>query len=335
MGDKDRSEKLFVACRDVFAELVNVLVYQGEKVLAEERMLPGPTESSYLGKGAVLAGQFQDYSMYEVVRGEIHALYTLENQSSVDHQMALRHAGYEGAAYRRQYGQGKPVGQISSEGMKPSVDQASPEGKGIYPVIGLVLNWGEKRWTTATAIRDLIDYPVRRAAEDYLDKNRMHVFDMRFMDVRVRNLFEGDMRVVLDYLSDRESLIRRRQELRNPEEVMRMFHALTGDTRYLENIARMKEEGGSTVCDLLDEMVNKGREIGKQEGIEEGMQKGMQKGMQEGLQKGVQKGIQEGLKALISTCREFGLSFDATAVKVKENFCLGDEETGNSMELYW
>lgn len=110
-----------------------------------------------------------------------------------------------------------------------------------------------------------------------------------------------------------------------------MFHALTGDARYLENIARMKEEGGSTVCDLLDEMVNKGREIGKQEGIEEGMQKGMQ----EGLQKGVQKGIQEGLKALISTCREFGLSFDATAVKVKENFCLGDEETGNSMELYW
>ena len=108
---------------------------------------------------------------------------------------------------------------------------------------------------------------------------------------------------------------------------MRMFHALTGDTRYLEHIAGMKEKGGSTVCDLLDEMVNKGREIGKQEGIEEGMQKGIQEGMQ--------KGIQEGLKALISTCREFGLSFEATAVKVKENFCLGEEEIGNSMELYW
>lgn len=110
-----------------------------------------------------------------------------------------------------------------------------------------------------------------------------------------------------------------------------MFHALTGDTRYLEHIAGMKEKGGSTVCDLLDEMVNKGREIGKQEGIEEGMQKGIQEGVREGMQ----KGIQEGLKALISTCREFGLSFDATAARVKENFCLEDEETGNSMELYW
>lgn len=319
MGDKDRSEKLFVACRDVFAELVNVLVYQGEKALTEERMFPGPTESIYLGKDAELAGQFQDYSMYEVVRGEILALYTVENQSRVDRQMVLRHAGYEGAAYWRQYRQGKTEGRTL------------PGGRGIYPVISLVLNWGEKHWTAATAIHDLISYPVHRGAEDYVDKNRMHVFDMRFMDEMVRNLFEGDVRVVLDYLSDRESLIRRRQKLRNPEEVMRMLHALSGDTRYLENITRMKEEGGATMCDLLDEMVNRGIELGKQEGIEEGIQKGIQRGMYEGIQ----KGLQEGLKALISTCKELGISFDETVVKVKEKFCLGDDEAGNNMKLYW
>ena len=85
------------------------------------------------------------------------------------------------------------------------------------------------------------------------------------------------------------------------------------------------------MCDLLDEMVNKGIEIGKKRGIEEGLQKGLQ----EGLQKGLQKGLQDGLKALISTCRGFGFSFEETAERVKENFCLGDEETGNSMKLYW
>lgn len=311
MGDKDKSEKLFVACRDVFVELVNVLVYQGEKVLAEEMMFPGPTESIYLRRDTELTCQFQDYSMYEVVRGEIHALYTMENQSYVDYQMVLRHAGYEGAAYRRQYGQ------------KKLEEQNSSEERGIYPVISLVLNWGEKRWTAATAIHDLIGYPVHRAAEDYVDKNRMHVFDMRFLDEMVRNLFEGDVRVVLDYLSDRESLIRRRQELRNPEAVMRMLHALSGDIRYLENTITMKEKGGLTVCDLLDEMVNKGIEMGKQEGIEEG------------IQKGIRKGIQEGLKALISTCRELGISFEETTIKVKEKFYLGDEEAKNTMKLYW
>lgn len=48
MGDKDRTEKLFVACRDVFAELVNVLVYQGEKVLAED-WITFPTGRAWFG----------------------------------------------------------------------------------------------------------------------------------------------------------------------------------------------------------------------------------------------------------------------------------------------
>lgn len=98
-----------------------------------------------------------------------------------------------------------------------------------------------------------------------------------------------------------------------------MLSALSSDARYLENIGFMKTEGRSTMCDLLDEMVNKGIVQGKQEGIEEGMR----------------KGIQEGLKALISTCKELGISFDETAIKVKEKFSLGDEETRNNMKLYW
>ncbi len=46
--------------------------------------------------------------------------------------------------------------------------------------------------------------------DDYIDKNRIHVFDMRFLPMEVRERFQGDMRVILDYLSDRESLLRRR-----------------------------------------------------------------------------------------------------------------------------
>ena len=198
MGEKDKAGKLFVACRDVFAEIINVLMYHGEKVLSEENIFPGPTESIYPGQEAKLADQFQDYSMYEVVWGEIHAIYTLENQSSVDYRMALRCAGYEGAAYRRQYGQKE----------KQPPEKRSSGKQGIYPVISMVLNWGECPWTAATTIRDMIEYPVREEAEDYLNRNRIHVFDMRFLDETVRDLFEGDVRVVLDYLSDRESLIR-------------------------------------------------------------------------------------------------------------------------------
>ena len=291
MGEKDKTEKLFAACTDIFTELVNVLVYQGKAVLKEEAMLPGATESIYPGQKKELRSQFRDCSMYEMCDDGVHALYNLENQSAVDEWMPLRCAGYDGAAYRGQYRPG--------------------EGQKIYPVISLVLNWSEKPWAAAKSVRELIECPVPSEAEDYLDRNRMHVFDMRFLDRSVREKFEGDVRVVLDYLADRESLLRRNQKLRNPEEVMRMLHALTGDVRYLENISYMEEEGGRNMCDLLDAAENRG------------------------LRKGLQKGRQEGLQMLITVCKELGASFEETAEKLKEKYSLGDKDVKKNMKLYW
>lgn len=299
MESRDKSEKLFMACGDVFAELINVLVYRGEEIVAEKNLLPGPTESIYLGRKERLSSQFQDCSMYDMCEGAPRALYTLENQSEVDSRMPLRCAGYDGAAYRRQYKQGK--------------------GQRIYPVISAVLNWGEVPWSAAVSVRDLLEYSVPGAAEDYLDKNQIHVFDMRFLDRFIRERFEGDVRVILDYLSDRESLIRRRQKLRNPEEVMRMLYALSGDKRYLDNIAFMKEEGGRSVCELLDSMVDQG----------------LQQGFQEGRQEGIREGIQEGIRILIAAYKEFGITYELAAVRVKEKYDLNDDEVQKDMELYW
>lgn len=295
MGSKDKTQKLFMACGDVFVELINVLVYHGKVILKEKNIMPGPTESIYHGSEAELFSQFQDCSMYDIHNGEVCALYTLENQSSIDSRMPLRCAGYEGAAYRRQYKSGS--------------------GQGIYPVISVVLNWDIKPWKAATSVRELLDNPVLEDAEDYVDKNRIHVFDMRFLEKSIRELFEGDVRVVLDYLSDRESMIRRRQKLRNPVEVMKMLHALSRDARYLEGITFMEEGGEKSVCDLLDYMVNQG--------------------IQQGLQEGKQQGLQEGVRVLITTYKEFGITYEAAAAGVKEKYSLNDTEVQRNMKLYW
>ena len=39
MGEKDHTQKMLIGCRDVFAELINVLVYSGEKVVNEADLL--------------------------------------------------------------------------------------------------------------------------------------------------------------------------------------------------------------------------------------------------------------------------------------------------------
>lgn len=96
---------------------------------------------------------------------------------------------------------------------------------------------------------------------------------------------------------------------------MRMLHALSGDERYLDNIPFMKAEGGRKMCDLLDEMV--------------------EKGMRKGVKAGRREGIVQGIKALIMTCRELGVSFEETANKVRNRFQLTEKETRKHMELYW
>ena len=288
MGNKDKTEKLFIACSDVFVEIINGLVYHGEQILTEKNMLPGPTESIYQGLNAKLYSQFQDYSMYDVRGGIPRALYTIENQSGVDNQMPLRCAGYEGAAYRRQYKSGN--------------------GWGIYPVISVVLNWGERPWDAAISIRELLDYPVPIMAKSYLDRNHIHVFNMRFLSRSIRKRFKGDVRVVLDYLSDYESIAYKRQKLNNPEEVMRMLHALSGDERYLDGISFVQEEGGRSMGDyLLDAMVNKG----------------------------IQQGRQEGIQVLITAYKELGITYKAAATEVKKKYNLNNAEVRKNMKLYW
>ncbi len=95
-----------------------------------------------------------------------------------------------------------------------------------------------------------------------------------------------------------------------------MLRALGGD-KNVEDTAgileemNVKEEDEITMCELFDQYTRRGRKEGRLEGI------------------------REGLQALISTCRELGVSFDETVAKVKEKFSLGEEEARKNMQLYW
>ena len=183
--------------------------------------------------------------------------------------------------------------------------------KGVYPVVNLVLNWEERPWNGAKSIRELVEASEMKIAEElekYLDKNQIYVYDMRFLKPEIRERFQGDVRVVLDYLSDRESLIERKQKIRNPEELMRMLYALSKDTRYLENIPFMEEGEEKSMCDLLDEAENRGIARGRVEGEEQG---------------------------IVKTCKALGIGFEESVRKLRELLGLGEEDAVKRVRLYW
>lgn len=186
--------------------------------------------------------------------------------------------------------------------------------KGVYPVVSLVLNWGERPWNGAKSIRELVEKNrfIEKRLEDYIGNSKIHVFDMRFLNSEVRERFQGDVRIVLDYLSDRESLINRKQKMKNPEEVMRMLYALSKDTRYLESIEFMEEGEEKSMCDLLDEAENRGIAKGRNEGRAEGEEQG-----------------------IVKACKAFGIDFEGSVKELKELLGLGEEDAVRSARLYW
>lgn len=303
MGEKDHTQKMLIGCRDVFAELINVLVYSGEKVVNEADLLAGPTESLYIEADNQTHQQLRDCSMYELHNGEIHALYNLENQSTIDAYMPLRCAGYDGAAYRSQCNDRKNTYKT-------------------YPVFTFVLNWSRKPWNKATSILEILHFKPNPAAYPYFNNNKMPVFNMCFLSKDVREKFQGDLRIILDYLCDRESLLKRNQTMKHPEEVIRMLHALTGDDQYLNSIplfTSLAKKGESTVCDLINSYYNEGHNTG----------------LIEGRNSGLIEGRNQVIQALISNCKDLGCSFENTLDRIKNSLSLSDDEALEDMKLYW
>lgn len=143
---------------------------------------------------------------------------------------------------------------------------------------------------------------------------------MQFLDEAVRKKFHGDMRVILDYLAAPESLRKSTQLLRNPEEVLRMLAALSGDNGYLKYLTINKGKRGKTcMCEVLNGAIREG----------------LERGCREGHREGRKEERKEGLKVLICACKELSHTYPETVEQLKKRYALSDEEAEKNMRLYW
>lgn len=103
MGIKDLTEKILEDYNDIFADIVNVLVFKGKQRIKPETLVNTGVHSQYKNdKTGVLHEQERDVAKYWM-NGKVQiALCGLENQTAVEPKMPLRVFGYEGASYRGQ-----------------------------------------------------------------------------------------------------------------------------------------------------------------------------------------------------------------------------------------
>ena len=99
MGQKDIAEKSLEAYNDVFADIINVLLFNGKRTV-KEKDLEDATLRSCLKIDGKLHEQERDVAKFWNKSNIRIALYGFENQTKPDIDMPLRICSYDGTAYK-------------------------------------------------------------------------------------------------------------------------------------------------------------------------------------------------------------------------------------------
>jgi hypothetical protein len=250
--EKDITERLLADHNDVFADIINGLIFKGEQKIRPEDLENRQVRSQYKAAGGRLHQTERDLSK-QWSRHDIRlAIFGLENQTNPDRLMPFRAFCYDGDSYKDQI----------RKKTKPS------------PVLTIVLYFGKDHWNAAKSMHEILDIP--EGMEDYINDYRVHVFEISWLTDEEIDRFTSDFRIVANFFANRrrnkDYVPDDPQHIEHVDEMLKLLSVFTNDDRY-EMILADKEEVHN-MCEVADRLVNKGIEQGRKDGRKEGLREG-------------------------------------------------------------
>ena len=264
---KDIAEKSFIALNDVFADIFNVLVFQGKQVITPDLLEDIVTVSQYKADDSKPHEQERDTCKLWKGLGINLILTGIENQTRPERDMPFRCIGYDGASYRSQL---LKKTEKTVRGKKKLV--ASKER---YPVVTIVLYFGEQVWRYPLEVKQsfrpkLPDNEVTEKLQPYITDYKVNLFDIPRLAPETVKLFKSDFKIVADYFVNAYSnpeYIPDSAVITHVDEFLKLMRVLTGDNRY-ESISFTEQEKkeGVRMCRVLDARENRGIKQGIKQG---------------------------------------------------------------------
>ena len=278
MGEKDISEKILESYNDVFADIVNVLLFNGKQIIHPNELEDHSPRSAYKADGKIREME-RDVSKHWKRDNIRIACVGLENQTEADPDMPLRVFGYDGSEYRSQL-------------------TKANHNKPRYPVVTIVLYFGyKKHWDKPTTLHEALQ--VSDMFKPYVSDIKINLFEIAWLNRETVEKFKSDFRMVADYfvqMRENGDYTPRPDELLHVQETMQLLRVMADDYRFEEILNDTSEKGAvKNMCDVLDRAEMRG----EKRGIQQGMQQGMQQGIQQGMQQGMNKANRDALLALM------------------------------------
>ena len=248
MAEKDILEKVLADYNDVFADIVNVLLFDGKQVVNPDDLETVKDRSQYKADGRVHEQERDVAKRLKDGKATI-ALLGFEHQTAAERYMPIRQIGYDAQSYRAQL--------------------LKRDSEHLHPVITMVLYFGTERWPFSQHLTDHLVIPERFRAyvSDYEMKN---LFEISYLTPEQVSLFKSDFRYVADYFVQKRMTHDYHPSsdvVQHVDETLKLMSVLTGDRRFEEVVSDLPQGKGVNMCEILDRVENGGIEKGKLEGM--------------------------------------------------------------------
>lgn len=267
MGKKDLTGKQLEEYADVFVDIYNHLLFEKE-YLQEKGLQNDATQSVYHSENGEIRFQDRDIiKKYNDGTNYVIANFGIENQAVIDKTMPIRVMHYDASGYHK---------------------QMKEKAASVYPVITIVLNLTEKRWTAPKSVHELVT--MNEKMKQYVQDYQIKVFDIAYLPDKIIESFKSDFKEIAYFLKRKrqgKNPFDSTRKLKHYREVLEFMSAFTQDKRYRElGIAYLEEvekKGGEvTMCRVADALVNQGISQGISQGIQQGMELGRKEGFLDG-----------------------------------------------------
>ena len=271
LSEKDIAEKNFMALQDVFADVYNGLLFNGEEVIKPDDLEDVRVFSQYKTDDSKLHEQERDVLKLWKGHGINLAFMGIENQTNPNKDMPFRVIGYDGATYRSQL--------LEKETKSVDGENKKVYKKERYPVITVVLYMGKDKWNYPNNLvecfnPELPDDDITSVMKEYISDYKINVFDIGDMSLEEIEVFKSDFKMIAEHFvrlrNNEQDYEPDKRSIQHVDEFLKLMNVLTGDTEFLEQMnvySDEEKEGGEVAMDrIMEYRYNKGVMAGETRG---------------------------------------------------------------------
>ena len=267
---------------DKFADLVNAVFFNGKPLVKPYDLSSFDSDASLVIEGKkrvntkklerdnLKIAKFCDKLKVKFV------IYGTENQTDIHYAMPVRVMHYDSSTYYNQYNALKKHYESTKELKGEEFLSGMKKDDRLYPVITIVLYYGEKKWDGAKSIKELLDIP--EGLQNFVNDYKMNLIELRDNNLVLNNADNRDLFNLFRLLYDasmtkkerRQKVLEYNDEHKVSTSVALAVASAANSKVSLDKIA----QGDGDMCSVFDEIAQENKQLGKEEGKEEGREEG-------------------------------------------------------------